>query len=73
MKSIAIAWHWLTTSRYTRFLEVELERTRKENESLARDVDALICQIYPQFSKARKDAAKTDKAELPASFNWQRR
>jgi hypothetical protein len=31
---LARAWHWLTTSRYTRRLEAEVERLRTENAGL---------------------------------------
>jgi hypothetical protein len=35
---LAVIWHWLTTSRYTRLLEEELARLRLENAALRNSI-----------------------------------
>lgn len=39
---LARVWNWLTTSRYTRYLEAELDRLREDRDQARRQVWALI-------------------------------
>jgi hypothetical protein len=42
MESVKRAWHWLTTTRYTRSLEAEVERLRGDNIALRASVFGLV-------------------------------
>jgi hypothetical protein len=42
MEGVKRFWHWLTTSRYTRLLEAEVERLRSDNIALRASVFGLV-------------------------------
>ena len=62
-------WHWLTTTRYTRRLELEIQQLKADNEQLRNDKDALLKVLYPAIRAARNEKPVRDEArKLPASF-----
>jgi hypothetical protein len=60
---IATAWHWLTTTRYTRLLEAEVERLRGENIALRASVFGLVGrpgQTYATYLAEQLQPKKVD-------------
>jgi len=56
---LARAWHWLTTSRYTRWLEAEVERLRAENETLRHFVTSPL-RAVAEWHDGRAAHGQTD-------------
>lgn len=54
--SWAVIWRWLSTSRYTRRLEAEIEYLKTEITRLRTDNDGLVCALYPQVKRVRIEA-----------------
>ena len=48
-------YHWLTTSRYTRRLEAEIEQLKADNASLRHDNEELLKALYPAIRAARQE------------------
>jgi hypothetical protein len=59
-------WHWLTTSRYTRRLESEIEFLQTEITRLRTDNDGLVCALYPQVKRIRTEAVVAKDMIRPA-------
>lgn len=49
------AWHWLTTSRYTRRLESEIKQLTADNDRLRGDNDGLLRALYPAIRAIRTE------------------
>lgn len=68
------AWHWLTTSRYTRRLEAEIVQLKADNDRLRIDNDGLLRALYPAIRSIRTehDAHQEikDQPEKITSFKW---
>ncbi len=52
--------HWLTTTRYTRRLEREIDQLRADNERLRGDVDGLLRALYPAIKGIRTEKEVRD-------------
>jgi hypothetical protein len=46
-------WHLLTTTRYTRRLEKEIEQLKADNARLRADNDGLLQALYPAMRSIR--------------------
>jgi hypothetical protein len=69
------AWHWLTTSRYTRRLEAEIVTLKADNERLRADNDGLLRALYPAIRSIRTEhdvQKEVTTAPKLTSFNWRR-
>jgi hypothetical protein len=65
-ETLALIWHWLTTSRYTRRLEQEVEFFKADNARLRRDNDGLLQDLHPNLRKIRSEQVVRD--EGPRDF-----
>ncbi len=76
MEKLIAAWHWLTSSRYTRFLERERERLLDEQRQLTNAMlaHAGMPQIGPRLTKPMKPLpGRTTPSQLRNQFESQDR
>ncbi len=55
-------WHLLSTTRYTRRLEQEIEQLRADTARLKADNDGLLQALYPAMKAIRYEAKETKAA-----------
>ncbi len=64
-------WAWLTTSRYTRALEAEVERLRAENQALVNSV--LEHSGYRRIDEVPEERKEVKARTRPSLHQWQAR
>ena len=60
---VELAWHWITTSRYTRRVEAENRWLLEDNKRLRADNDCLMRSLHPQLKGARLEQEAHKEAE----------
>ncbi len=70
-QQIAAVWRWLTTSRYTRALEAEVERLRAENAALVNSL--LEHEGYRRMDEPAEEHKEVRARTRPSLHQWQAR
>ena len=62
--------HWLTTSRYTRELEREIEQLRADCDRLRAHNDALLGALSPAIRAIKTEHQAITESRAPVKFKW---